>query len=884
MTTDASGNAAIAVTLPRQAAGKFLTATATDSNGNTSEFSVAIPIASSLPAQTFTVSNTNDSGPGSLRQAINDANLAVTATNDFIVFNIPGAGPHIVRPLLALPALTDPVVLDGFTQPGAAANTSAVSNNAVWKIQIVGTNAGSTVDGLRLESSNSVVRGLVIAGFNGDGIEIVTNHFNRIEGCLIGLDISGAVLANNLQGVNVNQSAGSVIGGESPAARNIISGNNQVGVLLTGAGSSNNLVAGNLIGTGVSGTGDFGNGNDGIQVNGASANLIGGTVAAAANVIAGNNSDGLELTGVAATLNTVAGNRIGLDALDGPLGNNSAGVRINSNARANSIGLGVVGGGNVISFNGGSGIEITAGNEIVIRANSIYANGGLGIDFSGGGIPQPNDPLDPDTGPNFGQNIPVLTNGLVDPANTSIQGTLNSRVTTLFTLDFYSSEDKDASGFGEGRVWLGSTTATTDGSGNAGFSINLPMSAPGRYLTATATDPSGNTSEFSQALAVLSKVTGQTFTVVNTNDLGPGSLRQALLDASLLIASANHTIAFNLPGAGMQTIRPASVLPVPLVPVTMDGFTQPGSGSNTSATAVNATWQVELNGSLLGVNSYGLSLNQPGSVIRGLKVTRFYDGVILGAASNLVVEGCLVLSNTSHGIILSNAVAARVGGTVPAARNLISGNPSVGIFFEGGVGRDNVVLGNLIGTDAAGTGAGGGQTYGVYFSTASNNRLGGTNTGEANLIAFNGSAGVYIHPGTNNVIRGNRIFRNLLAIDLFPSLQVNANDPGDTDNLGNLGQNFPVLASATAAVGSTTIQGSLNSNSNGVFTVDFYSGAEKNLFGHGEGEFYLGSIQVTTDGAGNAAINVVIPANIQGNFIGTGPRGTNVVGNSGPKK
>src|SRR6185436_11157035 len=146
--------------------------------------------------------------------------------------------------------------LDGFTQPGAVANTSAVSNNAVWMIQIVGTNAGNTVDGLRLESSNCVVRGLVIAGFNGDGIEIVTNNFNRIEGCLLGLNVNGAVLANNLQGVNVNESAGSVI-----------SGNNQGGILLTGVGSSNNLVAGNFIGTGVSDTGDFGNGTDGVQVN-----------------------------------------------------------------------------------------------------------------------------------------------------------------------------------------------------------------------------------------------------------------------------------------------------------------------------------------------------------------------------------------------------------------------------------------------------------------------------------------------------------------------------------------------------------------------------------------------------------------------------------------
>jgi len=1386
VTTDASGNASFAATLPRQAAGKFLSATATDTNGNTSEFSLAIPVASALSAQTFTVTNTNDYGPGSLRQAILDANSAVTATNDFIVFNIPGVGPHTILPLSALPALTDPVSIDGFTQPGASANTSASGNNGVWKIQLFGTSAGSGVDGLRLESSNCAVRGLVIAGFNGDGVEIVTNNFNRIEGCVIGLDAAGQILANNLQGVNVNQSAGSVIGGEAPAARNVISGNNQTGILLFGTGSSNNLVVGNFIGSGLYGTNDLGNGTDGIQINGASGNTIGGTNPGSANVIAGNNSDGIEVTGAAATANIIVGNRIGLDSLDGPLGNALSGIRFSSNARSNTVGLASAGGGNVIQNNGGGGVEITTGTNNAVRANSISANGGLGIDLGGGGSVQINDTLDPDTGANSGQNYPILTGGLVGPGNTSVQGTLNSRAAMAFTVDIYSSEDVDPSGNGEGRVWLGSTDVTTAGSGNATFSVNLPAAAPGRYLTATATDPFGNTSEFSQALAVLSTIPGQTFsvvntndsgagslrqaildanaafnaadrivfnvpgagphtffptnalptitdtvlvdgftqpgsstntlaegndavlkiringvattsfspdglriqangcevrglclirfgsdgieinggsnnlvtgcqlgidldgsaqrnsgsgvhlfnapanriggtttgnrnvisgnfttaiqfdgtgcsngivqgnfigtglagtnavanvvygilvdgsdiliggsvpgarnviagnsgsgintfygaperltvignfigvdvtgtrrlanaagivfntgsghrvggptavegniiagngnagvtisslsggqmqilgnrigvdrngalltnasygiqigansnrvggvvagegniiggghgagvyvvsgtgnsirgnsifgttvqsgaglgidlgflgvtsndlndadsganglqnfpvlmdvtmdavsirlqgtmqgaasasfavdfysnrvpdpsghgegetflgsttvatdgvgngvfdvtlpvaavgrfisavatdaagnssefsaafratstvppltfTVVNTNDSGAGSLRQALLDAGLVVASGNHLVAFAIPGAGPHVIRPASLLPVPLEPVAIDGFTQPGSAPNASSSAVNADWRIELNGSLLGANSYGLLFNQPGSIVRGLKITRFYNGVVLSGASNLVVEGSLVISNTSYGIILSDAVAARVGGTVPAARNLISANPSAGLFLEGGRGRDNVVLGNLIGTDAAGIGTGG-QTYGVYIYDASNNRIGGTNTGEANLIV-NGSAGVFVHPGTNNVIRGNHMFGSALAIDLFPSLQVNANDPGDADGLGNQGQNFPVLASATAATGSTTIQGSLNSSPNGTFILDFYTGAGRNIFGYGEGEFYLGSMQVTTDGSGNAVINAIIPATIQGRYL-----------------
>ena len=1391
VTTDASGNASFAVTLPRQAAGRFLSATATDTNGNTSEFSLVIPIASSLPAQTFTVTSTANSGPGSLRQALLDANLAVTGTNNLIAFAIAGAGPHTLLPTSALPALFEPVVIDGFTQPGSAPNTSALGNNAVWKVQLVGTNAGAGVDGLRMEGSNSVVRGLVIAGFTGDGVEIVTNQFNRVEGCLLGLDVDGQLRGNSFHGVNINQAANTYIGGATPAARNVISGNSQHGILLSGVGVSNSVVAGNLIGTGVSGTGDFGNGSDGIQINGSSLNTIGGTSPASANTISGNNSDGIELTGASTTLNTVAGNRIGLDSLDGPLGNNSTGIRISSNARTNQIGLPITGGGNTISFNGAGGVEISAGTNNAIRANSISANGGLGIDLGANGAVQINDTLDPDTGANSGQNFPILTGGLVGVGQTAVQGTLNSRAGTVFTIDVYASEDVDPSGNGEGRVWLGSTDVTTDGAVNAAFSVNLPVAGPGRHLTATATDPFGNTSEFSSALAVLSTVPGQTFTVVNTNDSGAGSLRQAildansafnagdriafnvpgagphtffptnalpaitdivlidgfsqpgsstntlaegnnavlkiringiattsfspdgltlqangcevrglciirfgtygidvsagagnvvagcligidldgsaqrnssggirffnapanrvggtspadrnvisgnfgpgiyfegagssngvvqgnfigtgfagtnavaniiygilvdasdvliggsvpgarnvisgnsaagvqtfylapervqvvgnfigtdvtgifripnregisfntgsghrvggpaavdrnvisgngsvgisisslggglvqvlgnwigvnrnggslsnvssgivigsssnvvggilpgegnvvsnngeggilvvggsgnrirgniiaantprfsnstglgidlgatgvtsndlndadsgpnglqnfpvltaatmaaasiqvqgtlqgtasasfavdlysnrapdpsghgegetflgsttvvtdgsgngvfdvtlpvaavgrfisavateaagnssefsaafrasstvppltftvvntndsgagslrqaLLDAGQAVGSGNHLISFAIPGAGPHVIRPASLLPVPLEPVTIDGFTQAGSVPNASSTAINADWRIELNGSLLGFNSHGLHLNQPGSIVRGLKVTKFYHGLVLGSSSNLVAEGSLVVSNTSYGVFLSNSVAARVGGVLPAERNRLAANGSGGVELSGSVGRDNVVLGNLIGTDASGTAPGGSQTYGISIYDASNNRIGGTNTGEPNLIAFNGTAGVYDHPGTNNVIRGNRIYSNGgLAIDLFPSSQVNANDPGDADGLGNQGQNFPVLTAATAATGSTTIQGSLPSRPNGTFIVDFYTSAAKNVFGYGEGEFYLGSTQVTTDGSGNATINVSIPATAQGTFL-----------------
>src|SRR5262249_35562970 len=150
---------------------RFYSATATDPNGNTSEFSPNANAISTAPGQAYIVTATDDSGPGSLRQAILDANAAFNS-GDTITFSIPGTGAHTILPSSALPAISDPVTIDGFSQPGAKSNSSADGFNATLQIKLLGTNAGINVDGLRINSSNSVVRGLAIAGFKGDGLEL----------------------------------------------------------------------------------------------------------------------------------------------------------------------------------------------------------------------------------------------------------------------------------------------------------------------------------------------------------------------------------------------------------------------------------------------------------------------------------------------------------------------------------------------------------------------------------------------------------------------------------------------------------------------------------------------------------------------------------------
>jgi hypothetical protein len=140
-----------------------------------------------------------------------------------------------------------------------------------------------------------------------------------------------------------------------------------------------------------------------------------------------------------------------------------------------------------------------------IRGNSIHSNGGLGIDLGGDGV-TPNDPGDADTGPNQLQNFPVLSVALAG-GSTWVTGTLNGLANTTFTLDFYASAAADPSGFGEGARYLGSAVVTTDGSGNAHFEVVLAApTAPGEVVTATATDPAGNTSEFSRAALAYQEV------------------------------------------------------------------------------------------------------------------------------------------------------------------------------------------------------------------------------------------------------------------------------------------------------------------------------------------------------------------------------------------
>jgi hypothetical protein len=233
-------------------------------------------------AMTFTVTNTNDDGSDSLRQAIINANS--NPGTDTIRFNIPESGVHTIPLASPLPVITDPVIIDRTTQPGVGGSPA---------IELDGTKATmpAGVAAFQIRTGSTTVRGLVINRFPHDGIVIETGENTVIEGNFIGTDASGTkALGNGFKGVAIFAASNNLIGGTTASARNIVSSNRTGGMLISGSGATGNQVQGNFIGTDVNGTANLGNTLAGVRVdNGATNNVIGGTTNGARDIISGNS-------------------------------------------------------------------------------------------------------------------------------------------------------------------------------------------------------------------------------------------------------------------------------------------------------------------------------------------------------------------------------------------------------------------------------------------------------------------------------------------------------------------------------------------------------------------------------------------------------------------
>lgn len=466
----------------------------------------------SADAATFTVVSTGDTAdisPGdgicadaagvcTLRAAIQEANAL--AGTDTVAFAITGPGVQTISPASAYPVISQPLLIDGWTQGGAGYTGPPL-------IELNGTNAGSGSEGFVFTGGSSLLRGIVINRFPGNGVDLLHVGGNTVSGCYIGTDSGGTVdLGNGGHGIAIisqinTSSSNHIIGGSTPVERNIISGNAFKGIHIVGP-SNNNQIKGNFIGTDVTGTADLGNTHDGVEITtGPTGNIVGGALPGEGNLISGNSRSGI--VNNAADSNIFLGNSIGTDVTGtADIGNTNAGVTIGVDSDNNVIGGVAPGEGNRIAFNErGVRIVDAASDGHSIRGNSIFSNDNLGIELGAFGVDL-NDPDDVDTGANEQQNFPVIN--LAVSGSTIIRGTLNSAPNTVFSLDFYSTAVPDGSNHGEGETYIGSTIVTTDAVGNAAFLAAFTQNTPvGHFITATATDPAGNTSEFSEARQVL---------------------------------------------------------------------------------------------------------------------------------------------------------------------------------------------------------------------------------------------------------------------------------------------------------------------------------------------------------------------------------------------
>jgi hypothetical protein len=530
---------------------------------------------------TFTVVNTLASGPGSLAQAIADSNQTPGA--NLIRFDIAGTGQQTIRLPLYRLDITNSVTIDGFSQPGSSPNTLAQGDNAVTNIVLDGEGTGCglyvgaadvTIQGLTIQNfhalltaaitsyaDNTVIQGnfilnnnegVMVGGLNAlvggttpdarnvisanreDGIMVwdwwpgdhSTSLYATIENNFIGTDATGTVADTNWQqqGGIWQQNGVDLQTSNNVVTHNLISGNGLDGVVV---GGDHNTISANLVGTDVTGTKVLGNGYMGVEIGGGSSsnNYIGG-----GNVLSGNAVAGVGTSSSGCPNNTIQGDYIGTDATGQlNLGNGKYGVFIFGTN--NFFGGPDPGQGNVIAFNGQGGVYVfgtdplfgawTYGN--LIETDSIFANGGLGIALVGNA--------------NNGAAAPQLTSAVREGNSYVVSGTLHAPPGT-YTLEFFANPDASA----EGKTFLGRIAVK----GQASFSVALPA-LPGVFITATATDASNNTSQFSNSVPI---------TVPSPSSPNMAAIKEQLVDQlvnnlalSLYDDPFHHTAAGNALGA-----------------------------------------------------------------------------------------------------------------------------------------------------------------------------------------------------------------------------------------------------------------------------------------------------------------------------------------------
>lgn len=694
-----------------------------------------------VPTEVISVINTNNSGPGSLRQAIITANSNPDANE--IRFNIPGSGPYTINLQSGLPFINTTMTIDATTQPGF---------NGQPIVELNGANAGN-VDGFGV-GSNTVIKGFVINRFSRQGIFIGGNN-NIIAGNYIGTNVAGTATSPvGFSGIYIVGN-NNIIGGTTAANRNVLSGSGFEGIVIANSGSGN-TIKGNYIGTNAAGTEDISNSTGGIAIyEGASNNIVGGSQAGARNVISGNNGVGININAflaAGATGNIVQGNYIGTNASGtAALPNFSHGIELN-NVSGNIIGGTTSSAGNLVSGNGAIGIHLFDASNNQILGNRIGTNaaGTSAIANSSHGIG-----LNNSSGTIIGGSAPGAGN-IISGNNQNGIAISNSSTNSQILGNY-----------------IGTNAAGTAGIPNAFNGIQI-FDSPGTIIGGSQAGArnlvSGNSGSGVQinGNASNNQVLGN---YIGTNAAGTAAIGNGVWGVDVFDSSDN-SIGDDAPGArnlisgnGIQgvSIRGNSARNK------IQGNYIGTDSSGNAAIPNNASGIILYNGAnnnLVGGTEPGAGNVISGGASQGIYVGFVDSGNPVGTSVNNVIQGNFIGLNAggtaalgnSNGIVIDRTPNTIIGGTTPSARNVISGNRASGIFIFGTESTNNSIRGNFIGTNAAGNAAVPNIGIGVSLSGVSGNVIGGVDAGSRNVISGNAQRGIQLSgSSTNNSIQGNYI-------------------------------------------------------------------------------------------------------------------------------
>jgi hypothetical protein len=828
-------------------------------------------------------------------------------------------GGGILTPLIPVPGGA-PNNRIGGTDP-AQRNVIATSNLAlllgdssgnIVEGNLIGTDVTGEVDlpghgGVSISGDHNIVGGTtgvtpggpcagacnVISGvgvMSGDASLTVRGSDNVVQGNLIGTDVTGMKLLGTAGGAGVNLiGSRNLFGGIDPRARNVVAGCTcNYGVAFSEG--DGNRVEGNLIGTDITGTRDFGNHFGGVWVRGGTGNIVGGSVPAARNVISGNGANGVFLEG--GTNNTVEGNFIGTD-ITGTIdvGNGSNGIASGSETDLLIADNVISGNGYGATLNGSS--HRLEHNLIGTNAAGTLAipNDQDGVVWAATGVIGGPTAADRNVISGNGEDgIVALSGGPVEILNnyigTSITGTakLGNGRGVLVALG----------------VRLGEPGAGNVISGNSGDGVALTGATVQANLIGTSADGGSALANGGNGIAcgplcfdslIGGSGAGEGNLISGNSGAGISLNGSHVIQGNRIGTDVTGTIDVGNGGAGIAVGQQVTVGgtagTTPGGPCTGACNLISGNGGdgivavafNTvqgNVVGLDVTGQKPLkndgNGVVLGQypGAGGNTLGGTNPAARNLISANGGNGVVLNGLDNLAqgnfigtnAAGSAKLGNTKAGVVVNGLKSQTVGGTAPGAGNVVSGNGSVGVEIVNSA--SNVVQGNLIGTDLTGTTDLGNAGHGVSVTNTGSccvggsNMIGGIDPGSGNVIRFNGGDGVLVTRMFGNAILGNSIFANTGLGIDLDDDGVTPNDPGDGDGGANFDQNFPII---TGASGGTTIAGTLNSRQNQIYRVELFSnvGVKRcDPSGNGEGETLLAATQVTTDNFGSASFSVTL--------------------------